>query len=77
MTIRQTSEPQIGQIYMPGVNWLLLSGVVVLVLGFKSSLAMAEANRFSPSGTLLLTAPKQYAAQKLRFIARKRTCVCL
>ena len=55
MTLRQTSEHQIGQIYMPGVNWLLLSGVVVLVLGFKSSSAMAAAYGIAVTGTMVVT----------------------
>ncbi|HEY6869088.1 MAG TPA: KUP/HAK/KT family potassium transporter, partial [Novosphingobium sp.] len=43
LAIRQTSAAQIGQIYMPAVNWLLLLGVIVLVFGFRSSSAMAAA----------------------------------
>ena len=55
MTIRQTSADQIGQIYMPGVNWLLLAGVLVLVLGFKSSSAMAAAYGIAVTGTMVVT----------------------
>ena len=55
MTIRQTSEHQVGQIYMPGVNWLLLMGVVVLVLAFKSSSAMAAAYGIAVTGTMVVT----------------------
>lgn len=43
MTIHQTSEHHAGQIYMPLVNWLLFAGVLLLVLGFRSSSAMAAA----------------------------------
>lgn len=55
MTIRQTSEHQIGQIYMPGVNWLLLAGVLMLVFGFKSSSAMAAAYGIAVTGTMVVT----------------------
>jgi KUP system potassium uptake protein len=55
MTIRQTSEHQIGQIYMPGVNWLLLAGVLLLVFGFKSSSAMAAAYGIAVTGTMVVT----------------------
>jgi KUP system potassium uptake protein len=41
--IRQTSPSQIGQIYIPSVNWLLLVACVGLVLGFGSSSALAAA----------------------------------
>ena len=43
MTVRFTSARESGQIYMPAVNWLLLAGVLVRVLGFGSSSALAGA----------------------------------
>jgi len=55
MTIRQTSAQQIGQIYMPAVNWLLLFGVLVLVFGFRSSSAMAAAYGIAVTGTMVVT----------------------
>jgi KUP system potassium uptake protein len=55
LVIRQTSEAQIGQIYMPVVNWLLLVGVLILVLGFKSSTAMAAAYGIAVTGTMVVT----------------------
>jgi KUP system potassium uptake protein len=55
LAIRQTSEAQIGQIYMPVVNWLLLVGVLILVIGFKSSTAMAAAYGIAVTGTMVVT----------------------
>ena len=55
MTIRQTSAHQVGQIYMPAVNWLLLAGVIVLVLSFQSSSAMAAAYGIAVTGTMVVT----------------------
>jgi KUP system potassium uptake protein len=55
MTIRQTSAHQMGQIYMPGVNWLLLAGVLMLVFGFRSSSAMAAAYGIAVTGTMVVT----------------------
>jgi KUP system potassium uptake protein len=55
LAIRQTSEVQIGQIYMPVVNWLLLVGVLILVIGFKSSTAMAAAYGIAVTGTMVVT----------------------
>ena len=43
MTIQHTSTSQMGQIYMPAVNWALLIVVVALVLTFKSSTRLAAA----------------------------------
>lgn len=55
MTICQTSAEQMGQIYMPGVNWLLLAGVTVLVFAFRSSSAMAAAYGIAVTGTMVVT----------------------
>ncbi len=55
LTIRQTSAHQMGQIYMPGVNWLLLAGVLLLVFGFRSSSAMAAAYGIAVTGTMVVT----------------------
>src|SRR5207247_11359707 len=37
LTIQHTSDRQIGQIYVPFINWTLLIAVVLLVVGFRSS----------------------------------------
>ena len=42
MTIQHTSSRQIGQIYLPGINWALFLGVVVLVIGFGSSTSLGR-----------------------------------
>ena len=54
--IRHTSESQFGQIYMPRVNTLLLIGVVVLVVFFRSSSALASAYGIAVTGTMVVTA---------------------
>ena len=43
MEITHTSESEQGQIYIAQINWLLLAGVLMLVLVFKSSDALASA----------------------------------
>ncbi len=43
MEIRQTSSKQIGQIYIPALNWVLLVACVGLVIGFGSSSRLAAA----------------------------------
>ena len=55
LTIRQTSARQKGQIYMPGVNWLLLAGVLLLVIEFRSAAAMAAAYGIAVTGTMVVT----------------------
>lgn len=55
MEIRYTSEQEVGQIYMPGVNWILLAGVVAAVLAFKSSSALAGAYGIAVTLTMVIT----------------------
>jgi len=55
MDVRQTSAKQIGQIYMPGANWLLLLVIVAVVAGFGSSSKLASAYGVAVTGTMLVT----------------------
>jgi KUP system potassium uptake protein len=43
LQIRHTSTTEIGQVYLPAVNWFLLIAVVALVIGFGSSTALGSA----------------------------------
>ncbi|MFO1069204.1 MAG: potassium transporter Kup [Geminicoccaceae bacterium] len=52
MTVRHTSAHEVGQIYIPKVNWLLAAGVLALVLGFGSSNALASAYGMSVTGAM-------------------------
>ena len=53
--IQHTSDSQRGQIYIPAVNWMMLIGVIVLVLEFGSSSALAAAYGIAVSGTMIIT----------------------
>jgi KUP system potassium uptake protein len=55
VTIRHTSETAYGQIYIPGVNWLLGAACVALVLGFRSSGSLAAAYGIAVTGTMTIT----------------------
>ncbi|WP_297799896.1 potassium transporter Kup [Arenimonas sp. GDDSR-1] len=54
MKIVHTSADTIGQIYVPWVNNILFITVIVLVLGFQSSSAMAAAYGVSVTGSMLI-----------------------
>ena len=43
MVMRHTSEHEIGQVYIPRVNWLLMVGVLALVVAFRDSSGLAAA----------------------------------
>jgi KUP system potassium uptake protein len=55
LRIAYTSEEQIGQIYVPWINWLLLVTVLTLVVTFKSSAALAYAYGAAVTGTITIT----------------------
>jgi len=61
MEVRHTSEEQAGQIYMPRVNYLLLTGVLLLVFMFRSAGELAAAY-------VLAVATTELAAALLGFI---------
>ncbi len=53
--VRQTSEHEIGQVFVPGINNALMVAVVALVLGFQSSTALAAAYGIAVTGTMICT----------------------
>jgi KUP system potassium uptake protein len=53
--IRHTSAIETGQIYLPVVNVLLLVGVLILVVEFQTSTALAAAYGIAVSGTMIVT----------------------
>lgn len=55
LAIHHTSDKEIGQIYIPAVNWMLLAAIVVLVLEFGSSSRLAGAYGIAVTGTMLIT----------------------
>ncbi|WP_307814311.1 KUP/HAK/KT family potassium transporter [Glycomyces sp. YM15] len=56
LRIAHTSEQQIGQIYMPWINWLLMVSVLTLVFAFRSSAALAYAYGMAVIGTMTIAA---------------------
>ena len=56
MTIRHTSETEIGQIYIPRVNWIMMVGVIALVIGFGSSSNIAGAYGIAVTGAMTIDA---------------------
>src|ERR1700761_4777097 len=52
LQIRHTSAAEIGQVYLPAVNWFLMIAVVVLVVGFGSSTKLGSAYGIAVTGTI-------------------------
>ncbi len=55
MLVRHTSEQEIGQVYVPAMNGILLVAVVATVLGFRSSDALGGAYGIAVTGTMTVT----------------------
>lgn len=55
MSVRHTSAREIGQIYVPSVNWALLVGVLAVVIFFGSSSALASAYGIAVTLTMVIT----------------------
>ena len=55
MKVRHTSDSEIGQIYMPLVNWTLLVLVIAVVLAFKKSENLAAAYGIAVTTTMIVT----------------------
>ncbi|NDC38884.1 MAG: potassium transporter Kup, partial [Proteobacteria bacterium] len=56
LEVRHTSSDEIGQIYVPLVNWALLLATVLLVVVFRTSSNLAAAYGIAVSMTMVITA---------------------
>ena len=55
ISIVHTSEEEIGQIYIPSINWLLMVCTIGLVLGFRASTNLAAAYGVAITTTMVIT----------------------
>ena len=67
VSIIHTSRAEVGQIYIPAVNMALLMGCLLLVLGFKSSSALAAAYGIAVTGTMAITSVLFYVIARERW----------
>jgi KUP system potassium uptake protein len=54
MNILHTSGDEMGQVYIPAVNWLIMVAVFILVLTFQSSSALASSYGIAVTGTMIV-----------------------
>jgi KUP system potassium uptake protein len=55
LRVLHTSERQIGQVYVPFINWVLLAAVLSLVFSFQTSAKLAFAFGIAVTGTITIT----------------------
>ena len=56
LDIEHTSSLEIGQVYVPQVNWALMISTICIVVGFGSSSALAAAYGIAVTMTMVITA---------------------
>ena len=56
MDIDHTSHHEMGQVYVPQVNWALMVSTIIVVIGFGSSTALAAAYGIAVTLTMVITA---------------------
>src|SRR5690606_26011870 len=61
------SSTEIGQIYVPAINWSLFIGVIWLVLTFQSSSNLAAAYGIAVTGTMLITTILAYEVARQKW----------
>jgi KUP system potassium uptake protein len=64
LRIEHTSAREIGQIYLPGVNWLLMCTCIGLVIGFRSSSNLAAAYGIAVTTTMVITSLLLYVVAR-------------
>ena len=67
LEVVHTSAEAQGQIYLPGVNWALLVGIILLVMGFKSSTNLAAAYGIAVTTTMTITTVLAYVVARERW----------
>ncbi|MGH7751670.1 MAG: KUP/HAK/KT family potassium transporter, partial [Gemmatimonadales bacterium] len=77
LRIEHTSAHEIGQIYMPGVNWALMLGTVAMVLGFRSSTGLAGAYGIAVTSTMAITTILAFRVAHRRWKWPLAICVAL
>jgi KUP system potassium uptake protein len=75
MRVVHTSEREIGQIYLPVINWLQLIAVLLAVVGFGSSDNLASAYGIAVTATMLATTILTYFVIRYRW--RMNLLLCL
>ena len=55
LDVEHTSRHEMGQVYVPQVNWFLALSTIIIVIGFRSSAALAAAYGIAVALTMVIT----------------------
>ena len=77
MEVKHTSEKEIGQIYVPMINWALLLGTLYLVFEFRSSSRLAAAYGIAVTTTMFITSILTFVVMRRKWSWSLSTAVPL
>jgi len=72
LRVLHSSEEEIGQVYVPTLNWLLFAGTMTLIIVFQSSSALAGAYGIAISSTMLIDSILVIMLLRVRHEPRRR-----
>ncbi len=67
LNIRQTSDSEYGQIYVPVVNWIMMTATIAIAVGFGSSEKLSGAYGTAVATTMLMTTALIYDVMRERW----------
>ncbi len=67
LNIRQTSDLEYGQIYVPVVNWVMMAATLLITIGFRSSDRLSGAYGTAVATTMLMTTALIYDVMRVRW----------
>jgi KUP system potassium uptake protein len=73
LRVQHSSADNVGQIYVPTMNWIMMVAAIALVLGFGSSAALAGAYGLAVSGAMTIVTPLTLSLIKSRTGKQSRT----
>ena len=77
LEVEHTSVHEMGQIYVPQVNWALMFATVIIVIGFGSSSALAAAYGIAVTLTMVITVLLLYVVMTERWRWPKPAAIAL
>jgi KUP system potassium uptake protein len=77
LEVEHTSVYEMGQIYVPQVNWALMFATVIIVIGFGSSSALAAAYGIAVTLTMVITVLLLYVVMTERWRWPKPAAIAL
>ena len=77
LEVEHTSAREMGQIYLPQINWALMFATLVIVIGFGSSSALAAAYGIAVTLTMVITVLLLYVVMTERWHWPKPTAMAL